>query len=138
MTGHHETHEIRDMRKEFARLIAKDPESFAKCIKEYAVRGASAFPLLNTATAGSKAVPHVLLAGVLAEYNLRGSVPKDEWLSKMADKGVKGGDRYAIKDNFNDSTLNDWLKMAQKLFRSDPEFAEKVELFEFFFSGKVE
>lgn len=138
MTGHHETHEIRDMRKEFARLIAKDPESFAKCIKEYAVRGASAFPLLVTATAGSKAVPHELLAGMLAEYNLRGSLSREQWRSKMADRGVKGTDRYAIKGNFTDGTLNDWLTMAQKLFRSDPEFAEKVELFEFFFSGKVE
>ena len=134
MTDDYERRELREMRKGFARLIAKDPESFSKCIKEYAIGGVNAFPPLETAEAGSKAVPHVLLAGVLAEYNLRGSVPKDEWLSKMADKGVKGGDRYAIKPGFNEHTLNDWLKMARKLFKTNPEFAEKVELFEFFFS----
>lgn len=118
---------LREMRREFARLIQEDKESFDICIRQYGEHGETAFPPLPSS--GRPKVPDESLAMLLADYKCRRST-KEEFLASEAEKAVTTADRYYGFIWENEETLRSQLVKAQKMYKTNEAFANKVDFLE--------
>jgi len=118
---------LREMRREFARLIQEDKESFDICINQYKERGQAPFPKLPPS--GGRSVPEESLAMLLADYKCR-EESRNEFLENQAEQKVTTASRYYDFEWKNDHTLRSYLRRAEKMYKTNESFAEKVDFLE--------
>lgn len=118
---------MRDMRKEFARLIEKDPDAFRQCVAEYQRRGAEAFPPVER-TGGRPTTPELNLSMLLADYKARpeGERRRD-WIERKGSEGVQGCTRFQEVSWMTPDALAAALKKAEKNYHESPEFARLTD-----------
>lgn len=126
------SHDMRRMRREFAKLIQSDPEAFAACVREYNAHGPERFPPIES-TGGRMPVPEKSLAFLLADYRIaqENGVTQESFCEEKAGQGINSGDRYfGVQWNSADA-IRKKLQDARKKERDDAEFAGEVEFLEF-------
>ena len=125
-------HDMRRMRREFARLIEADPDSFDKCVRLYMARGAASFPPIKS-TGGRLPVPDSSLAFLLADYRIaqENGVTQESFCEEKAEQGISSGDRYSGVYWYSPDAIRKKLQDARKKERDDAEFAGEVEFREF-------
>ena len=128
----HDGSAMRKMRREFARLITEDRESFRACVAEYQERGEWYFePMEKTA---KNRVPKMTLSFLLARYRTRArGVSKIAFCEAEAAQGVRWGNRFSGGFWKSSDAIEAQLKRAMRLEKDDPEFAYEVDFMERFF-----
>jgi hypothetical protein len=117
---------MREMRRQFARLIAESPDAFHACVKEYQKLGPSYFRTEDGLRKNS--VPQSDLVWLLAQYKTRPrGMTKDAFCDAEAAKGHKWGDRFSGGMWLGRDAIEKQLKNAQRAEKSDPRFASEVD-----------
>lgn len=117
---------MREMRREFARLIAESPEAFDACVLEYQKLGPSYFSPDDGLRKNS--VPQSELVLLLAQYKTRPrGMSKDAFCETEAAKGYKWGNRFSGGTWRGRDAIEKQLKNAQRAVKLDPRFASEVD-----------
>lgn len=122
--------EVCQMRQVFRRMMDKDPEAFATCVREYMEYGEERFPKIES-TGGNLATPRHSLAALLAEYQIAQSrgITQNEFLESEGEKGIKSADQYTVTSWQSESAVRGKLNNARQLYKSDPGFKAQVEFY---------
>lgn len=121
-----------EMRREFAKLLHKNPEAFDRCVKEYNRFGPRRFPPLP-ATGGRLRKPDEVLAALLAHYRYRqgNGVTQDEFLVSEAAAGIRAGTLYQSYNWQGEEAIRTALKDARKRAEESSAFRDRLEFYEF-------
>lgn len=118
---------MREMRRQFAKLLAESPDAFHACVTEYQKLGPSYFRTDDGLRKNS--VPQSDLVWLLARYKARPrGMTKDAFCAAEAAKGHRWGDRFSGGVWRGADAIEKQLKNAQGLEKRDPKFAFEVDL----------
>jgi hypothetical protein len=117
-----------EMRRDFAKLIRKNPSAFHICANEYQAIGEAGFP--SSKGAGRPEYPHEVLAYILAKYENRNRIRKTtkQEFCENEIKSVYWTEFRFHKPN-SAAAVEDILKRAKKLKKEDPLFAELTAIY---------
>lgn len=118
---------MREMRRQFVKLIAESPEAFHACVAEYQKFGARHFKPLDDVLRKNR-VPQSVLVMLLADYRARPpGMSKDDFCAAMAANCAQWGDRFSGSSWHTASAVEKQLKRAMREEKKDPGFAAGVK-----------
>lgn len=122
--------DVCQMRQVFRRMMDKDPEAFATCVREYMEYGEERFPKIDS-TGGRLQTPRHSLAALLAEYQRAQNkgVTQNQFLESEGEKGIRSADQYSVVSWQTADTIRSKLKEARQLYKLDSDFRAQVEFY---------